>query len=101
MSKRYEGCNFVDVVVTPLEVKQKTKKTNLKIPAPWLITIAMCVMVFGVWLGRALEIPFFYTAGHHMRQAISFDVVPSEMRGDGDGKLQFIADLFENAGVMI
>jgi len=101
MSKRYEGCNFVDVVVTPLEVRQKAKTRIAKIPAPWLVTIAMCVLVFGVWLGNSLELPHFGRISHHIRQAISFDIVPGDLRTDGDGKLQFIADIMEDAGVMI
>jgi len=101
MSKRYEGCNFVDVVVTPLEVKRGAKSKPFKIPVPWLVTIAMCALVLGVWLGNSLRLPFFSTAGHYIRQAISFDVIPGDMRGEGDGKLQFIADIMEDTGVMI
>jgi len=101
MSKRYDGCNFVDVVITPLEVKHRRKSKKIKIPAPWLVTIAMCALVFGVWLGNSLRLPFFGTVSHYIRQAISFDVIPGDMRGDGDGKLQFIADIMEDTGVMI
>ena len=99
MSKKYKGLNFVDVVVTPTAVTPATKaKRRMRLPAALVITVIMCTVVLGVWLGRSLGVPHFSLISHYIRQAISFDVWPG---GSGDGKLQFVADWMYQAGVYI
>jgi len=101
MSKRYSGLNYVDVVVTPAGVKKKPNKKR-RLSAAFVITLVMSIIILGVWAGRALDLPFFYTAGHYIRQAITYDVWPGGgSSGEGDGKLRFVAQWMEQAGVRI
>ena len=100
MSKRYQGLNFVDVVVTPAGVTHAPKKKR-RVSVAFVVTFVMCVVILGVWAGRTMDIPFFYTAGYYIRQAITYDVWPGGGGGDSDGKLRFVAQWLEQAGLKI